>query len=161
MKLAVILSIVFLLAIVGIVSAEFQQPANDSDNLYYNVSFSKSNGNFTPFSVFVLIAAAGFYLLLFSFVAKPEQNNDIMGYLAVPALGLATYQSLALDVVTGSGIASHAGNYVMMEQHTIYNITGITVIFVILFVVSLLNVVRLVLMNRGESEETEYVDSIR
>jgi hypothetical protein len=161
MKLSIILSIIFLLAMVGIVSADFQQPINTSDNAYYNVSYTKATGGFTPFSVFVLVAAAGFYLLLFSLVGKPEHNNDIIGYLAVPALGLATWQSLSIDVITGSGIASQAGNYVMMEQHTVYNMTSVTVIFVILFVVSILNVIRLILMSRGESEETEYVDSIR
>jgi hypothetical protein len=159
MNYKIIIVSILLLTMVGItMAADFQSPINSTDNTYYNVSYKLGNASFTPFSVWVFVAAAGFYLMLFSFLAKPEQNNDIFGYLAVPALALAAYQSLALDFITGSGVTAHNGNYVLLEQHTIYSITGVTVIFIILFIISILNVYRLIILNKN-TDETEYEDS--
>jgi hypothetical protein len=156
MNFKFLLLLIGIISIIGIVSADFQAPMNTSDNTYYNVSYKAGNSNFTPFSVWVFVAAAGFYLMLFSFLARPEQNNDIFAYLAVPALGLAAWQSLALDFITGSGVTSQNGNYVMLEQHTIYSITGVTIIFIILFIISLLNIYRIVMLTKSEPE---YEDS--
>lgn len=153
-SLLILVSIIFLIGIAS--AADFQ--ANMPNNTYYNVSYTAASGNFTPFSIWIFVAAAGFYLMLISFLATSEQNNDIFAYLAVPTLGLATWQSLALDVITGSGVTSQTGSYVLLEQHTIYSITGLTIIFLILFIVSLLNVYRVIMMNR-DPNEVEYEDS--
>lgn len=162
MNYKIILVLLLFISMIGITTAvDFQSPMNGSDNTYYNVSYKAANGSFTPFSVWIFVACAGFYLLLISFLAKPEQNADIFGYLSVPALGLAAWQSLALDVITGSGVTSQSGKYVLMENHTIYSITGVTVIFIILFVVSLLNVYRLIMLNRDTSDDETYTDSTR
>lgn len=153
---SVFLILVFALNITFVSAADFQEPMGD--NTYYNVSYKMASNNATPFSVWIFIAAAGFYLLLFSFLASPEQNNDIFAYLSVPILGLATWQSLSLDVITGSGVTSQSGNFVMMEQHTIYAIPGITIIFVICFIISLLNIYRVNILNK-DPNEIVYEDS--
>jgi len=159
MNYKIFVVLLLFVSMIGITTAaDFQSPMNGSDSTYYNVSYKQANGNFTPFSVWIFVACAGFYLMLISFLAKAEQNADIFAYLAVPALGLAAYQSLSLDVITGSGVTSQAGKYVLMENHTIYSITGVTIIFVILFIVSLLNVYRVVMLNR-DPNEVVYEDS--
>jgi hypothetical protein len=159
MKFKFLLIAIFLISLIGIsAGADFQAPMNTSDAAFYNVSYTAASGNFTPFSVWIFVAAAGFYLMLISFLAKPEQNADIFAYLAVPILGLASWQSLALDVITGSGVTSQAGKYVLMEQHTIYSITGVTIIFIILFIVSILNVYRVVMLGKDPNEAV-YEDS--
>lgn len=159
MNYKVILVLISVLFLIGVTTAaDFQDTMNPSDNTYYNVSYKTASGNFTPFAIWIFVAAAGFYLMLISFLATTEQNSDIFAYLAVPAIGLATWQSLALDVITGSGVTSQAGSFVLLEQHTIYNITGLTIIFVILFIVSLLNVYRVVMLNK-DPNEVEYEDS--
>jgi hypothetical protein len=159
MNYKIFIVLLLFVSMIGLTTAaDFQAPMNGTDQTYYNVSYQKANGSFTPFSVWIFVACAGFYLMLISFLAKPEQNADIFAYLAVPALGLAAYQSLALDVITGSGVTSQAGKYVLLENHTIYSITGVTIIFVILLIVSLLNVYRVVMLNRDPNEVT-YEDS--
>lgn len=159
-KILIVLS--FLVLLIGpVLAADYQTAINSSTNTYINVSYRVADSNSTPFFIWIFVACIGFYLMLFSFLASSEQNNDIFAYLAVPALLLATYQSLKLDVITSSGVTSQAGNLFSSEQHTIYSITGVTIIFVILFIVSLLNVYRVVMLNRGDSDETEYVDSTR
>lgn len=152
----IIISILMLFMIGTVMAGEFQAPMNESDSTFYNVSYKMASSGATPFIVWLIVAAAGFYLMLISFIT--QQNSDIFAYLAVPALGLASYQSMALDVITGSGVTSQSGKYVMMEQHTIYSITGVTIIFVILFIISLLNVYRVVMMNK-DPNEIEYEDS--
>jgi len=159
MEFKIILSLVILFALVGIAAAaDFQAPINTTDNTYYNVSYKTASGSFTPFSIWIFVAAAGFYLMLISFLTTQEQNSDMFAYLAVPILALSAWQSAALDVITGSGVTSQAGKYVLLEQHTIYSITGVTIIFIILFVVSLLNIYRVLLLNRDKNE-TVYEDS--
>jgi hypothetical protein len=149
--------LIICILLIGITTAaDFQ--TNMNDNTYYNVSYKAATGNFTPFSIWIFVAAAGFYLMLISFLATPEQNSDIFAYLAVPLLGLASWQSLALDVITGSGVASQQGSYALLEQHTIYSITGITIIFIIFFIISILNVYRVVILNK-DPNEVEYNDS--
>jgi hypothetical protein len=152
--LFILISFIFLIGIST--AADFQNTMND--NTYYNVSYKSATGNFTPFSIWIFVAAAGFYLMLISFLATSEQNSDIYAYLAVPFLALSSWQSLALDVITGSGVASQQGSYALLEQHTIYSITGITVLFVILFIVSILNVYRVIILNK-DPNEIEYNDS--
>jgi hypothetical protein len=159
MNYKIILILVFLISLIGIsAGADFQAPMNTSDATYYNVSYTSASGNFTPFSIWIFVAAAGVYMMLISFLAKPEQNADIFAYLSVPVIGLAAWQSLALDVITGSGVTSQAGKYVLMEQHTIYSITGVTIIFIILFIVSILNVYRVVMLGKDPNEAV-YEDS--
>jgi len=159
MNYKIILVLLLFISMIGITAAaDFQAPMNTSDSTYYNVSYKAASGSFTPFSVWIFVACAGFYLMLISFLAKPEQNADIFAYLAVPVLGLASWQSVALDVITGSGVTSQSGKYVLMENHTIYSITGVTIIFIILFIVSLLNVYRVIMLNRDPNEVT-YEDS--
>jgi hypothetical protein len=149
--------LIICILLIGITTAaDFQN--NMNDNTYYNVSYKAATGNFTPFSIWIFVAAAGFYLMLISFLATSEQNSDIFAYLAVPALGLASWQSLALDVITGSGVASQQGSYALLEQHTIYSITGITIIFIIFFIISILNVYRVIMLNK-DPNEIEYTDS--
>jgi hypothetical protein len=155
-SLFILVSILFLIGITT--ASDFQAPMNPSDNTYYNVSYKSASGSFTPFAIWIFVAAAGFYLMLISFLATSQQNSDIFAYLAVPTIGLATWQSLALDVITGSGVTSQSGSYVLLEQHTIYSIPGLSVIFIILFVVSLLNVYRVVMLNK-DPNEVVYEDS--
>jgi hypothetical protein len=157
MDYRIILVLLFLISLIGIsAGADFQQPMQN--NTYYNVSYVQPAGGFIPMSIWLFIAGAGFYLLLISFLATPGQNSDIFAFLSTPVLGLATWLSTSLDIVTGSGVTSQAGSFVMMEQHTIYNVPGLTIIFIVLFIVSILNIYRVVVMNR-DPDATEYEDS--
>jgi hypothetical protein len=157
MNYKIILVLVSILFLIGLSTAADFQVSMD-ENTYYNVSYKAAAGNFTPFAIWIFVAAAGFYLLLISFLTTQEQNSDIFAYLAVPTIGLAAYQSLALDVITGSGVTSQQGVFVLLEQHTIYSVTAVTIIFIILFVISLLNVYRVVMLNK-DPNEVEYRDS--
>lgn len=151
------ISILLLLSVGIATAADYTNIIPPSDNVYINTSYKLADSSYTPFAIFIFIAAAGLYLMLFSFLATMEQNADVFAYLAVPLIGLATWQSTGLDVITGSGTASQAGNYILLENHTIYSIPGVTIILLILFVISILNIYRLVVMNRPEEEYTDSV----
>jgi hypothetical protein len=157
MDYKILLVLLFLVSMIGIsTGADFQSPMQN--NTYYNVSYTQPSGSFIPLSIWIFIAGAGFYLLLISFLATGNQNSDIFGYLAVPVIGLATWLSTGLDIITGSGVTSQGGSFVMMEQHTIYNVPGLTIVFIVLFIVSILNIYRLIVINR-DPDATEYEDS--
>lgn len=156
----VLLSIICLICLIGpVMAADYQIPVNSSTNTYINVSYKLANTTATPFFIWIFVAAAGLYMMVISFITR--KNDDIFAYLATPLLGLATYQSLTLDVITSSGVTSQAGSLFSSEVHTLYSITGLTIIFVILFIVSLINIYRVIMLNRSESDEPEYRDSDR
>lgn len=162
MNFKIFFVLILLIAMIGITSAaDYTNTVNSSQNVYTNKSYTMSDNSSTPFVLFILTACFGFYLLVFSIIATAEQNSDIFGYIAVPALGLATWMSRAIDVITSGGTVSTSSGIVTLESHTIYSNASITVIFIILFIISLLNVYRVIVISRGAVDEDEYTDSTR
>jgi len=161
MKFRILLFAILILALIGISSAaDYTNTINSSQNVYTNKSYQMSDNASTPIVIFILIAASGFYLLLFSIISDSSQGSDIFGLLSVPILGAATWTSRALDVITSGGSLSTSSGIVVLESHTIYSNPVLTVIFFIIFVVSLLNTYRIFVIARG-SDPDEYTDSDR
>jgi len=161
MNLKIVIISILLLALIGISSAaDYTSAINSSQNVYTNKSYQMNDNSSTPIVLFILLACSGFYLLIFSIIADPGQGSDIFGYVAVPILGLAAWTSRALDVITSGGTVNTASGIVVLESHTIYSNPAITIIFIILLIISLLNVYRVIVISRGVDEDA-YTDSDR
>jgi len=159
MNYKIVIISILLLALIGISSAaDYTSTINSSQNVYTNKSYTMNDNSSTPIVLWILISCCGFYLLIFSIIAQENQGADIFGYLAVPILGLAAWTSRALDTVTSGGTVNTASGIVVLESHTIYSNAAITWIFIILFLISLLNTYRLIVISRGVDEDA-YTDS--
>lgn len=146
-----------LLALVGAVSAaeNFTPIINLTEEgivVHYNQSFIISDTPYTPFPLWVFVTLLGIGLLLASLILKPEQCNDIIAILAVLPLGVSAYQSLAIDMVTASGVSaavsSCTGVWILLENHTVYHPEAITAMLVIFWIVSIANLYRIHLQHR-------------
>ena len=161
MNFKIVFFSILILTMIGIASAaDYSGAMNSSQNVYTNKSYQMSDNSSTPIVLWILLACAGFYLLIFSIISDQGQGSDIFGYLAVPILALAAWSSRALDVITSGGVTTSNGNIVVLESHTIYSNPSLTIIFIILFLISLLNVYRVIVISRGSNPD-EYIDSDR
>ena len=159
MNLKIVIVLILFLAMIGVATAaDYLGDINSSTNVYTNRSYQMNTNSALPVVLFILVSCCGFYTLVFSVIASESQGMDLFGYVAVPLLGFAAYSSRAIDVITGSGVVVTQSGVVSLENHTIYSNPAITIIFIILFIISLLNVYRVIVISRGVDEDA-YTDS--
>lgn len=134
-----------------------------TDFVHYNMSFTRDDNGSTPFILWLFVAVIGLALLIASFVLTTGQGAELIALIAPYPLLVTAWQSLAIDMITGFGVTSQVewvGNgsilfqkdampnineYVLLENHVIYSEVLLAVFFLILFIVSLLNIYRLYL----------------
>lgn len=130
------------------------------DEIHPNQTFVISDRPFTPFPVWLIVIVLAFGTFFASLILKPEQCNDICAYLSPIFTAFGIYMSFGIDMVTGFGVASSsepdltppitttAHEWILMENHTIYHPEPFIILLVIIFIISLANVLRVYLQHR-------------
>lgn len=129
--------------------------------VHYNMSFSRDDNASTPFALWLFMAVLGLTLLIASFVLTTEQGSELISLIAPYPLLATAWQSLAIDTMNGFGVSSQVewigvytankgstpniNEYILLENHVIHSEVLLAVFFLILFIVSLLNIYRLYL----------------
>ena len=124
---------------------------------HYNVSYSLSSNSATPFVFWLFMAMLGITLLFASFVLKEAQGNDICAIMAPFPILITAWQSLSVDIMGGYGVAVSGNTWVLLENHIIYSQILISLLFALLFIISLLNIYRVWLNSKviDSSEDTK------
>jgi len=120
-----------------------------------NVSYINSQSGATPLPIAAGVAIIGIVLLAVSIIMRPDSGADIFSVLSIPPLLISMWQFLNIDIVTSFGVTSQpvcdvslveTGRYVLMENHTIYPSWPVSILLFIFFVISILNVYRVMSM---------------
>lgn len=101
----------------------------------------------TPFVLFLITAIIGIGGFLLSILLKPETPFDMIGYLSPIALIFATIMSTGIDIKTSEGISTisvgSAVTTTIIENHTIYFDWLLSLFLFIVFLISIVNVIRI------------------
>jgi len=143
--------------IYGLPSAEY---------VHYNISFVRDDNVSTPFIFWLFMAVTGLALLIASFILTPERGSELVALIAPYPLLATAWQSLAIDTMNGYGVTSNTvwigdgspisqtdiipniNEYVLLENHVIHTEVLLAILFLILFITSLLNIYRLYLNSK-------------
>jgi glucan phosphoethanolaminetransferase (alkaline phosphatase superfamily) len=121
-----------------------------NDSIQYNISYTSSQPNAAPLPIALFTAIFGIALLLLSVLLRVDQGADIIAIMATFPLLVAAWQFLTVDIVTGFGtwgmLVNESNQYGMLEKHTIYTMYPVAIILLVLFVISLFNVYRIVML---------------
>jgi hypothetical protein len=144
----IVLTLFFIAMFLPSVSAGVNQSFNmSSDSVVYNQTSIVQNDGGTPWWVWVLTAAVGIGLFVYSLIFGKAQMNDIAAILSLPFLLLASWQSFAVEAVTSygaSGFASETMNrHVVMELTSVYHFDFLGFVFFIWFILGIANVYRI------------------
>lgn len=120
-----------------------------------NITYTQSENNATPLNVALLVAIIGMGALLGSLIFFREVSGVILAIIAPFPLIVAAWQFMTIDVVTSYGAAAISTTYELMENHTIYTIYPVSIIMMVMFGISVLNIYRIVMASRVESEEED------
>ena len=159
-----ILVLLALLLCVCPAMATFNITFTSDDLVTANVSYIPAQGSATPLPIAAGVAILGIVLLVISIVYRPENGADILSILSVPPLLVSAIQFLSIDIVTGFGVTSQqicdpviyeSTRFVLMENHTIYQMYYVTTILIIFLVISVLNIYRVLMMEKLTAERRE------
>ena len=124
----------------------FPDPANQS--IVINQSYTFANGGGTPDIVWVVLALAAFAFLVLAFYYRLRDETGAVNtsrvmysLLGTVVAGAAAWASLVIDVINGTSTATIANFTVSISQHTLYEMPGVAVLFVLVGLVCLANLV--------------------
>jgi hypothetical protein len=145
MKKIVIIAFLVLLLVSPVLANPDFTPIIE-DPTHYNISYSLATNAATPFPLWLFVAMLGLTLLFASFVLKPAQGNDVCALIAPLPILITAWQSLSVDIIGGAGVAALSDGttdtWVLLENHIIYSPILLSMVFVLLFIVSILNIYR-------------------
>ena len=121
--------------------------------LVTNSSYVNGQAGLTPLAIVIFFAIIGIALLILSFLVPPEKGGSVLGIMSPVALLVAAYKMLSIDIVTGYGVVSSATEFGVIENHTIYQMYPEAVVLLIIFVISLLNVYRVIMASRMDDSQ--------
>ena len=162
MKYRVFLLLLVLSALVGPVLAgaaagNFTKTIDFPEKARYNQSYMIGTSNATPFEEWLFITLLGLsFLVLSLFASTKHENNQIdalLAALAVVPIMIGAVTSTSIDIVTGYGAvaalyAEFTPVYTLMENHTIHHFDLTGIFLWILWLVSVLNLIRILLNHR-------------
>ena len=151
----VLLALVFLIAAVS-ADANYTPVFTNIDQVHVNQSYKIYDQNATPFAAWLFEVVIGFILFFASLYAstRPEMGeiDGLMSAMSCLPLFVAAFESTAIEMVTGYGVAattiSNVQYYVMLENHTIYHFDIAGVVLWIFSMISTLNTIRIVINHR-------------
>lgn len=120
-----------------------------------NVTYTYSKDNATPLNVALFVAAIGITALLGSLLLSREVSGVIMAIIAPFPLIVAAWQFMSIDIVTSYGSSAISTTYALMENHTIYTIYPVSIIMLVLFGISVLNIYRIIMAARPDREDED------
>lgn len=163
--LKIIVVCILLTTIIGVSSADvnkfftpfFNYNETDIDGVdysHYNTSVGFSTVDAIPNDVFIALIFATLAMLVIAY----RFNDDLCGILSAIFSAIVTISSRCVDYVDGYGVTSQVAiqaatgkinthEYVLMTHHVIYPINYITVLFAIVFILSVINVYRIYILN--------------
>jgi hypothetical protein len=140
-------------------------PAFDSDDqVHYNVSSHIDTSGATPFEVWGVAALAGLVLFFISLKVSTStaeiERDALISVISWIPLAFTAYTSFAVDRITFYGAAglveSQAANgaiqfheYTLLENHVIYHFDVIGILFAILFVIAIINTIRILAIHKS------------
>jgi hypothetical protein len=143
------------------VSAADFSPQVTGDSVHYNVTTHIDTSNATPFDIWILAAILGVVLFFWTIIGTQKSSGDlerdaVVSVLAWIPIGFTAYTSFAVERITSAGSATTAASgIVLMENHVIYHFDAIGIIFGILFVVAIVNTVRILALHKSLKLESE------
>lgn len=162
LKNILILMLFFTAFIVPASASDFNRSFNNTDIARYNTSIHIYDQSATTAVEWIAILVIGIGLFLLSCILSMSQAaNEIDAMISVLSwipIGIAAYTARAIDMVTGYGVASEYSyptplntqydKFVLMESHTIYHFDLTAIFLWILWVVAVLNTIRIILNHR-------------
>lgn len=118
-----------------------------------NITYTQSTNNATPLTVALFVALIGIAALIGSIMLSRDISGVIMAVIAPFPLIIAAWQFMTIDIVTSYGSSAISTNYALMENHTIYTMYSVSIIMLVLFGISVLNIYRIIMASRVGSEE--------
>lgn len=149
--------LISLFLVVSPVSASLDKVIPASDVAIYNQTYITHTGGTTPFVVWSGAILLGIILILLSFMSKmfPDGEEGLISILAWIPITYAIYTGFAVDMVTGFGVTSQQGQYVLMESHTVYHFDAVVVCLFILLAFAIGNTFRIWISQRKLRQYSE------
>lgn len=134
------------------------------DQVHYNQTYVVDTTGYTPLPLWLFLASLSITL----FVVSYRWNDDMLSLMSILVSFITAWTSRTIDIINGYGVTAQqevaTGNtivleWVYMEMHQIYHIEAITLLFAIVFIVSILNSYRIYLLNRKavfDNESTNF-----
>jgi hypothetical protein len=150
-----LLLVTALLLIAFPVSAVDFNPQVTGDSVHYNVTTHIDTSNATPFDIWLLAAVLGVVLFFWSVIGKPQSTGDVerdavISVIAWVPIGFTAYASFAVERITSSGtVSTAASGIVLLENHVIYHFDVIGIIFAVLFVIAVINTIRILAVHKA------------
>lgn len=152
--------------VVGVQAVDFS-PQVTGDSVHYNVTTRIDDSNATPFDIWLLAAILGIVLFFWTIIGSQKTQGDlerdaVVSVLAWIPIGFTAYTSFAVERITSSGSVATAGSgIVLMENHVIYHFDTIGIIYGILFVVAIVNTLRILAVHKALKLESEQPQRIQ
>ena len=163
----VIVGILLLLCMVGWVNAVEFSPQVTGDSVHYNITTRIDDSNATPFDIWILAAILGLVLFFWTIIGSQKSQGDlerdaVISVLAWIPIGFTAYTSFAVERITSAGTATTtASGIVLLENHVIYHFDAIGIIYGILFVVAIVNTIRILALHKSLKLENEQPQRIQ
>jgi hypothetical protein len=154
-RLILPLLLVTALLLTFLVSAVDFNPQVTGDSVHYNVTTHIDTSNATPFDIWLLAAVLGTILFFWTIIGKPASTSDVerdavISVVAWVPIAFTAYSSFAVERITSSGtVSTAASGIVLLENHVIYHFDAIGIIFAILFVIAIINTIRILAVHKA------------
>ena len=149
----ILLALFLITILITTVSAQNWTPSFDTtDKAIYNQSSSIDNSGSTPWEMFLASGLIGLGLFLFS--VRPRASamelevDAIIGTISTVPIGFCAWAAWNVDRITGSGVTSQNGIYVMMVNHTLYSFPIIGILMAVFCVIAIANVFRILAQHK-------------
>ena len=165
-KLLLALILLLLLFLPGIVQAgnltNGTYTKNFTDNntqVRINTTTSFYNYPATNWVIWIISGILGLGLFLLSLRTPQTKSwieiNAVISVLAWIPIAFCGYASFAVDRMSSYGVTSQLNEYVLLENHIIYSFPAIGILMFVFLVVAIINTIRLILIHRMFSGESE------
>ncbi len=152
--------------VVGVQAVDFS-PQVTGDSVHYNVTTRIDDSNATPFDIWLLAAILGVVLFFWTIIGAQKTQGDlerdaVVSVLAWIPIGFTAYTSFAVERITSAGSATTtASGIVLLENHVIYHFDTIGIIYGILFVIAIVNTIRILAVHKALRLENEQPQRIQ
>jgi hypothetical protein len=129
---------------------------NVTSIVHQNQTFVNDKTGATPMPVWIGSVAMGIILLMISCVIPfPRGEEGLVSIMAWFPIGYSVFTAFKIDTVTGYGVTSYAGEFVLMEQHMIYHFDMIAMVLLVLFGFAIGNTYRIWVTQKKAAEKPE------
>lgn len=160
LRFLIVVSLLSVLITPSVLAANFT-PEISGEDVHYNITTRFDTGKTTPFDIWILAAILGVILFFWTISGTEKTQSDlerdaVISVLAWIPIGFTALTSFAVERITSAGTATTAtSGIVLLENHVIYHFDVIGYLYAILFLIAIVNTIRILALHNALKLESQ------